>query len=85
MNNLIVPIVEKDKISSFFIKSTRYLLVKYNDYFKNTEDYDLKLEMFVNLWNKEFSSELLIEKKTPVSIKFFNTASMTLFFLKFEN
>jgi hypothetical protein len=61
------------------------LLNKYNDYFKNIEDYDLKLKMFVDFWNKEFYSELLMTEQTPESIKFSNTRSMTLFFLKFGN
>jgi hypothetical protein len=85
MNSLIIPIIQKNKISTFFIKSSRYLLNKYNDYFKDTEDYDSKLKMFVDFWNKEFSSELLIIEQAPASIKFSNTSSMTLFFLRFGN
>lgn len=85
MTSLIIPIIQKNKISAFFIKSSRYLLNKYNHYFRDTEDYNLKLQMFVDCWNKEFSSELLIIDQTPASIRFSNTSSMTLFFLRFGN
>lgn len=61
------------------------MLNKYDNYFPDTQDYDSKLKMFVVFWEKEFSSELLMIEQTPVSVKFPNTSSMTLFFLKFGN
>jgi len=83
MNSLIIPIIQKNKIATFFIKSSRYLFNKYDDFFKDNENYDLKLKLLADFYCKEFNANLIIIDQTPRAIKFSNTSSMTLFFIRF--
>jgi hypothetical protein len=85
MNELTIPVITDTKINDVFIKANGYILKKYHDQFTKINNYNEKLDLLKNLWSKEFFSHLIIDKNTPISIQFFNTNSMTLFFFKFNN
>jgi hypothetical protein len=85
MKELTIPVITDTKINSIFIKASGYILKKYYGQFINIKSYNEKLNLLTDLWSKEFFSHLIIDKNTPISIQFFNTNSMTLFFFKFNN
>lgn len=84
-NNLEFPLINDGKVQKFFIKSNSYLLKKYYLDFKDIRDNGVKIRLLQSLWKKEFYADLELTGYIPVSIRFFDKQSATMFFLRFDN
>ena len=85
MESINLPIVENDKISTFFVKANHHLLTKHSEKFKATTNLDQKIQILKELWNQDFSCMVHFKNDMPESIEFSSRNIMIAFFLRFGN
>jgi hypothetical protein len=84
MDNLTIPIIEQNKVCSFFCKGNSHILNKHESKFTCVAD-DQKTMLFEDLWYQEFKCKLFKkDKKIYSHLIFENDNDVFLFFLKIK-
>lgn len=85
MSTYSISVIKDEKVNSMFVKANSFVLKKHSSKFNNHTSQDLKVELLKQLWNEEFSANLVFENLTPVEIQFSKQSHMLLFELNFSS
>ena len=79
-SNLAIALVNDSRITCMFVKANDYVLTKYLDEFKKSQD-DVKVNLLKECWQKEFNAQLNLD---DLAIMFVRKKDMTLFLLRWS-